>query len=152
MTLFTQPHAWGCAGLALSCATLALATSANAQEASPGVAGERSGGPELPQEGRLEEIVVTAQKRAENLQDTPIAISAFSGGQLRERGVVDVGDLGRLTPNATFNRNSDSSGSASIASVFIRGSDRAITSPPPIPASVSTLDGVYLGRSVGGPS
>jgi iron complex outermembrane receptor protein len=37
----------------------------------------------------LEEIVVTAQKRAEGLQDTPVAVTAFSGEQLEQAGVFD---------------------------------------------------------------
>jgi iron complex outermembrane receptor protein len=145
-----QPHARRHARLLLSCAALALSVSANAQESPSAGEANATLADQSVQEGRLEEIVVTAQKRAENLQDTPIAISAFTESQLRERGVVDVGDLGRLTPNATFNRNSDSSGSASIASVFIRGIGQGDYQPTADPGVGVYLDGVYLGRSVGG--
>jgi iron complex outermembrane receptor protein len=44
-------------------------------------------------EGALEEVVVTAQKRTQNLQDVPVAVSAFSGETLRESGVRDMQDL-----------------------------------------------------------
>lgn len=40
--------------------------------------------------GGIAEIVVTAQKRAENVQDVPIAITAFTAGALQERAVGDV--------------------------------------------------------------
>ncbi len=49
----------------------------------------------------LEEIVVTAQKRAENLQDVPVAVAAFSGATLAEAGAVQPIDLAALTPNLT---------------------------------------------------
>jgi len=51
----------------------------------------------------IEEIVVTAQKREENLQDVPIAISAFSGETLNNLGITDTRDLSRLVPG--FNAN-----------------------------------------------
>lgn len=53
----------------------------------------------------LAEIVVTAQKRAENLQDVPIAVTAFSGDTLADRGVTDAQALARLVPNMAFSNN-----------------------------------------------
>ena len=44
------------------------------------------------------EIVVTAQKRAENVQDVPISIAAFSGDTLEKNNVATVEDLGKITP------------------------------------------------------
>ena len=49
----------------------------------------------------LEEIVVTAQKRAEDLQDTPIAVTAFTGEQLQQAGVFDSIALSNVVPNVT---------------------------------------------------
>ncbi len=46
----------------------------------------------------LDEIVVTAQKREENLQDVGIAVTAFSGNQLKELGMADIDDLDTHTP------------------------------------------------------
>ncbi|MDX1506274.1 MAG: hypothetical protein R3221_11190 [Spongiibacter sp.] len=46
----------------------------------------------------LEEIVVTAQKRSENVNDVPIAINAFSGGGLEKAGVKSMADLAMKTP------------------------------------------------------
>ena len=50
----------------------------------------------------LEEIVVTAQKRSEDLQDTPVAVTAFTGEQLQQVGVVDSIGLSNVVPNVTI--------------------------------------------------
>ena len=50
----------------------------------------------------LEEIVVTAQKRSESVNDVPIAISAFTGNRLNELGVTDTRELGNLIPGLTY--------------------------------------------------
>ena len=49
----------------------------------------------------LEEIVVTAQKRSEDLQDTPVAVTAFTGEQLQQAGVFDAIGLSNVVPNVT---------------------------------------------------
>jgi iron complex outermembrane receptor protein len=57
----------------------------------------------------LDEVIVTAQFRAQNLQDTPLAITAVSGDQLEDQGVANVTDLGLVIPNATSHpRGADS--------------------------------------------
>src|SRR5690554_1033886 len=63
----------------------------------------------------LEEIIVTAQKREEDVQDVPIAISAFSGDALDARGVYQVTDLGAITPALEF------SGFAGYTLIYLRG-------------------------------
>lgn len=47
----------------------------------------------------LEEVIVTAERRAESVQDTPIAISAFTGESLQELGLTTVEDLAEITPS-----------------------------------------------------
>src|SRR5580698_3474247 len=59
--------------------------------------------------GALEQIVVTAQRRTENLQDVPMSITTFSQEKLDQLGVRNVDDLSRLTPGITFMRNGMSS-------------------------------------------
>lgn len=49
-----------------------------------------------------DEIIVTAQKRAERLSDVPMSITAASGEQLDKRGVSDVADLAKIAPGLTF--------------------------------------------------
>lgn len=97
----------------------------------------------------LEEIVVTARKREENLQDTPVSVSAFSGAALAERQVVNVADVGNFTPNLIIDSASALGGSSSTISAFIRGvgqSDFNLTIDPGVGLY---LDGVYISRSVG---
>ncbi|MET0987924.1 MAG: TonB-dependent receptor plug domain-containing protein, partial [Steroidobacteraceae bacterium] len=66
-------------------------------------------------EGGLEEIVVTAQRREENLQDVPIAISAVTASVAEQLGVGDPQSVTQLVPGFTFQRQ------ASGATPFIRG-------------------------------
>jgi len=50
----------------------------------------------------VETLVVTAQKRAENIQDVPISIQAFTGNQLQDLGIKSSVELGQVTPNMTI--------------------------------------------------
>jgi len=59
--------------------------------------------------GELGEIVVTAQRRSERLQDVPMSIQAFSQQSLDQEGVRSVDDLTRVAPGVTFIRNGMSS-------------------------------------------
>ena len=61
-------------------------------------------------QGGLEEIVVTARYREENVQTTPISISAFSGEELEIRSIENVEDIGLVIPNAYFRRNASNFG------------------------------------------
>ncbi|PZQ55626.1 MAG: TonB-dependent receptor, partial [Phenylobacterium zucineum] len=54
----------------------------------------------------IDELVVTAQKRVESVQDVPIAVSAFSQDALRAQGIDGVGNLVQSVPNLTFQRRS----------------------------------------------
>ena len=54
--------------------------------------------------GGIEEVVVTARKRDENLQDVPISITAFSAATIEQRGIESIYDLAKLTPNLSFNQ------------------------------------------------
>ena len=56
--------------------------------------------PRPAHQGRvLEEIIVTAQKRAQNLTDVPISVSALSGEKLRDAGIENLSDLSEYAPN-----------------------------------------------------
>lgn len=57
-------------------------------------------------ESPTDEIIVTAEKRPEGLQNVPIAITALSGQTLEKAGVVSVGDLTQLTPSLQFGTKS----------------------------------------------
>ena len=62
------------------------------------------------QQNTLEEVIVTAQFREENLQDTPLAITAVSGERLEEQGLTNVEDLGLVIPNANIRPQGSFSG------------------------------------------
>ena len=97
----------------------------------------------------LEDIVVTARRRSENLLDTPISITAFTERSLTQSGVQDVSQIDDFTPNLYFSPTANISGSQSAASIFIRGigqTDFTLTTEPGVGLYV---DGVYLARSVG---
>lgn len=133
---FSLLHRASLAALALGLA----ATPAFAQDAAP-AADEDQGG--------IAEIVVTAQKRAQNVQDVPIAISAFGGDALQERSVTSVSSLSGLAPNVNLDGGTPFSGSASVLSATIRGigsDDFAFNIDPGVGIY---LDGIYLARTVG---
>ena len=112
----------------ICCTALVISNPAMAQEApvAPVVTEPSQDGPSVadtstavdpPQQGD-QEIVVTARRRAESLQNVPIAVTAFSGAQLERQGAVDITDIGQTTPNVTLEV---SRGTNSTLTAFIRG-------------------------------
>lgn len=102
-----------------------------------------------PVEGALEEIIVTAQRRAERLQETPIAITALDAEALRARGLADIRDVGAIAPNVDISFNTNSGGGTSNAAIYIRGigqRDFLITTDPGVGIYI---DGVFFPRSTG---
>jgi hypothetical protein len=93
----------------------------------------------------LEEIVVTAQKRAENLQDTPLAITAITGASIEQYGRDDVAALAFSSPSLAY---SEAGGEAQL---YIRGVGTNIFGVGADPSVAINLDGVYLGRAEHGP-
>jgi iron complex outermembrane recepter protein len=101
-----------------------------------------------PQQG-LADIIVTARRRSENLQNVPIAISAFNSDTLKARGVSDTIQLAGSVPNVVFASTSSFSGASSTFQGFIRGigqSDFAVNTDPGVGVYI---DGVYIARTVG---
>jgi outer membrane receptor protein involved in Fe transport len=91
----------------------------------------------------VETVIVTAQKREQNLQDVPIVVNVVSGQQLQDAGVRDVKDLQVLTPGLSV---TSSTGGAQT-SIRIRGVG-TIGDNPGLESSVGTvIDGVYRARS-----
>ncbi|MEM7611125.1 MAG: TonB-dependent receptor [Pseudomonadota bacterium] len=94
----------------------------------------------------LEEIVVTARRREESLQQVPVAVSAFSGAQLEELGVQDIVALAQSTPNLTLEV---SRATSTTLTAFIRG----VGQQDPVAGFEGGvglyLDDVYLARPQG---
>lgn len=110
--------------------------------ASPALAQEA---PQSADDG-IGDIVVTAQKRAENIQDVPIAISAVGSQYLESRGIDSIDKLGTIAPNVKIER---APASKTISQISIRGS---VTINPAItwePAVGLYLDGVYIAKAQG---
>lgn len=109
-----------------------------ARDASPPPAAERSAGPASTGGSRLiEEIIVTAQKREENLQEVPISVQAFSADALDARGIEEPKALALATPGMTYNVISG------YSIIYIRGigTDAYI---PSADASIATyIDNIY---------
>lgn len=125
-----------------------MPTFAAAQEA-PAQGGSAQASAPQGNDNGIGEIIVTAQKRAENVQNVPISITAFTADALQARGIADVTAMGNLAPNVTLDAGTPFSGSSSVLSAFIRGigqNDFAFNLDPGVGVY---LDGVYLARSVG---
>ena len=95
----------------------------------------------------LQEVTVTAQRVEENLQTTPVSMTALSGDFLQKFDVARVTSLETVSPNLNF--FSGTGGSSSQVSAFIRGVgqfDFLLTTDPAVGLYV---DGVYLARTFG---
>lgn len=87
--------------------------------------------------GGVEDIVVTAQRRDENLQKVPISVQSFSGDQLAAKGITSTLDLPRVVPGLVFGRG------VGIGSTFLRGVGTG-SSGAGVENSVALyVDGVY---------
>ncbi|AGH47823.1 MULTISPECIES: TonB-dependent receptor [Sphingomonadales] len=93
--------------------------------------------------GGIDDIVVTAQRRQESVQNVPIAISAFSGDQLRNQGVSNTLELGRFVPNLVSMNNT---GIGSANAFYLRGLGNTETIPTFDPPVGTYVDDIYLSR------
>jgi iron complex outermembrane recepter protein len=103
----------------------------------------------VAQEAQLQEVIVTAERREANLQDVPIAITAFSGAMIQDRALGNITALSMLTPGVNLDAGAPFSGDKSVLSASIRGigqDDFAFNLNPGVGVY---LDGVYLARTIG---
>ncbi len=98
----------------------------------------------------LEEITVTARKVQENLQATPISITAITGAALEDRQVFRTDTLDQLVPNLQFANNAPLAGNNASSAVFIRGIGQTDPTSTVDPGVGLYLDDVYIGNAVGG--
>ncbi|MEO6185682.1 MAG: TonB-dependent receptor [Steroidobacteraceae bacterium] len=96
----------------------------------------------------LQEVVVTAQYRSENLQDTPLAITAVTGEMLEDQGIENVEDLGLVIPNASIRPQGSFSGPApAIGMRGVQTTEFIYTTDPGVGVYI---DDVYFGSLTGG--
>jgi iron complex outermembrane receptor protein len=91
----------------------------------------------------LAEIVVTARRRAENLQDVPVAVTAISAALLQQQAVTSLGDLNSFVPN--FKISADRATSSTI-NVYIRGVGQSDPLWGFEPGVGVYIDDVYMAR------
>jgi outer membrane receptor protein involved in Fe transport len=133
MTIAAAPRRF--AGLLLATTAL-LATPAMAQVAAPPSAADAPA-----DTGGLEDIIVTAQKRAENIQDVSFAIQAITAEGLARSGIQDVSRLELISPGVTFARY------GADAKISLRGANSNNTFLDSAPSVGVFVDGVYKPRA-----
>ena len=95
---------------------------------------------------QLDEVVVTARKVEENLQDVPVAVTAFTGAQLAQQNAVRISDIARLAPGLTLREGSNNPSGLVLSLRAQVQTDQLATLDP----SVGTyVDGFYWARAYG---
>lgn len=131
---------WYVPGLAVLLST--SATSSFAQTAPAQSVDAPAGADEEEPTAVAGDIIVTAQRRKQSLQDVPIAVSAISGDALTAAFVNNVSDLATVSPSVTFGQTTDQFNSA----VRIRGIGTQVFSTAIEPSVSFVVDGVVLAR------
>tara|TARA_R110002073_G_scaffold104687_3_gene237027 strand:- start:1687 stop:4170 length:2484 start_codon:yes stop_codon:yes gene_type:complete len=122
-------------GLSLFVLAPMVVTFASAQEAKPSSTG--------PNPLALEEIVVTANRRVESIQEVPMSVTAFTGQFFKDSGVTNLSGLDQYTPSLKITQGTDSSSQ----SIRIRGIGSVGTNAGIDPSVGLFIDGVYQGRA-----
>lgn len=125
--MFQIQHRRGFRAALLSCAALTAVTGV-----APSARAQNVG---------LEEIVVTAQKRAENVQDTPLSVTAISGEKLASQGITTVQELNRVDPALQIGH------STGTVTTFIRGIGNPVTTAGNEASVPVYIDDVYFVRA-----
>jgi iron complex outermembrane recepter protein len=114
---------------------IALGTPALAQDA-----------PASANSGQIEEIIVSARRRTESLNSTPIAITAITTSQLENKASINLGDLMGAAPNLLITQQNSGGAAANLA---IRGMTYADIEKSQEPTVGVVVDGVFIGTSTG---
>lgn len=120
---------------------LALPASAMSQQAAAQSASEASPAGSAAEGNQLEEILVTAQRRSERLQDVPISLAVVSGETLQERSIQTFEQLAPLVPNLTIAK------SPAANLIILRGIGSSPGSPSLDQSVVMFIDGIYGGNA-----
>ena len=98
-----------------------------------------------PALAEIEEVIVTAAKREQSLQEVPIAVSVVDGGTIEKSGITDLFDLSLSVPSMKMNQLQQSVQS----SVWIRGFTNGSNNPGIEPSVGAFIDGIPRTRSIG---
>jgi iron complex outermembrane recepter protein len=135
------------AGATASSVVLAAALASNALAQGAVQSAPATSAPTPPSSGAkpytVDAIVVTAQKRKENLQDVPIVVTVVNKQLLQDAGIHDIKDLATLTPGLTVT----STASEAVTTARIRGVGTVGDNPGLEPSVGVTIDGVYRPRN-----
>ncbi len=113
------------------------------------VLGVQPGALAASNEWLMEEITVTARKRDEGLQQTPVAVSAYGAEDLEYRGITNISEIAAFSPNLIFQNNPSFGGASNTAAIYVRGIGQKEFLPTTEPGVGLYVDGVYIARSVG---
>jgi len=95
----------------------------------------------------LEEIVVTARKKEESMQDVGLPVSAMSKTEIERAFARDISDLASVSPNLIIDETSQ--GPGGVAAIFIRGIGVADVEKNFDPAVGVVVDGIFIGANAG---
>ena len=131
-----------------SVVTAALVTSALAGASAPAFAeaAAEAGTATVVEEGDSGAIIVTARRRAETLQTTPVAITAVNTGMLEAKAAVNIGDLQGAAPGLLITQQNSG---AQAANISIRGLTYADIEKSQTPTVGVLVDGVVIGTNTG---
>lgn len=94
----------------------------------------------------LEEIIVTAQRTEESIQETPISMAAFGSDQLRQIGAFEAHSVANYSPNVRIQRTTGSDDNYSMSIRGLSASEPSLTTEPVVGLY---MDGVYIARNAG---
>ncbi len=126
---------------------VALSVGAGVAMATPAVIAQGSGAADGVSSGALEEIVVTARKREESLQDVGLAVSALNKTEISRMFARDLSDLASVSPNLIIDETAQ--GPGGVAAIFIRGIGVAEVEKNFDPAVGVVVNGIFLGANAG---
>ena len=126
-----QRAALACFLASLSSTAMAQATATSAPDADQAVQNA----------GAIQDIVVTAQRRSERLQDVPIAVAAITGDALKEQRIATTQDLQLNIPSLNYGNQSG------FATPYMRGIGSDIAAINSDPSIATYVDGVYLANN-----
>lgn len=135
MNIFNSPRRQMTPGFTVN--ALVLAVGAAIFGAGSAIAQDAGEEKKRPANRLLEEVIVVAQKRQEDAQDVPIALSAFSEQKLDAMGIDDPKDLAQFTPGMYYGQT------VNFAVIYIRGVGSDAFLPDSDPSVATYIDGIY---------